>query len=397
VKSQNKTNPVRVLIWGYYGCLNAGDDILLTNLCALIRCAADDAVIYATVNDHAIIDSLKVTPLPTPKRSRFKILNLFSLIWARLKSIHSCDVVLFGGGTQIFDKGKNSWFPILIFAVSLAINKLIMKRPVLHLCIGIGPIQTQLGRFFTRAIIRCSDLFVVRDKDSCSLLERLGCASDKIVLSCDLAYFFPPPPGKAGPVDAEMLKVAVSAFPYYEYVERDPATNKALLDANIEFVDKFLQLHPCAEIHFIAMQGEYANNDHEFAMTIRDASSCRTRIYCHPYTGNIDHLHTLFAEMDIALGMRLHFNILCYLHGIPVISLAYQQKVASEAVRFAVGDFVLNPRTVTGESICQAVGNLLNHRDDVKRKYHEAIRDLAPSVEQGKVSLSRFLSMEHRN
>lgn len=393
---QGKRGSPRVLIWGYYGCHNAGDDILLGNLCALIREFCPDAALSANAADFSFVSSLGVTPLQTAARRGGKILSLLALIWGRVRAIAANDLVIFGGGTQIFDRGKNRWYPIMTFALVLAANRLFLRRPVLHFGIGMGPVETGAGRFFSRVVIRCSDLFVVRDRDSYRLLERLGCPENKLLLSCDLAYFLPAPSGDRARGEGRALKVALSAFPYYQYVERDPVANQNLLQAAIGFSDKFLQGHPEAEIHLVAMQGAFANDDHEFGLRIREASSCRDRIHCHPYQGDIERLHALMAGMDLAVGMRLHFNILCYLHGVPVVPLAYQQKVASEAARFADRELVLDARSVTGEGIYQAVATLMERRAATLARYREALAELASLAQQGREALQDFLASQRR-
>lgn len=387
---QNNQNGLKVLLLGYYGCFNAGDDIILNNLCKLIREFDNKANISVTVADNSYENDLDITLIQRPVKHSIKVLNILSVILMYIKAISSTDIIIFGGGTQIFDRGKNRWYPIFVFAVCLFINRIMYSKPVLHFCVGIGPIETYLGNIFTKAVILFSNLIVVRDKDSYKLLEDLGCNNKKLVLSCDLAYFYPITDINTC-YDKTGTRVGISIFPYFEYVEKNKIVNETFVYEMLSFIEVLLESDVNTTVHFIAMQGDYANNDYEFSKKIKCRSNYSARIFCHPYDGNIRDLYTFIGGMDVAIGMRLHFNILCFLTHIPTIALSYHQKVASEAVTFLGNELIIDPRYVTSIKLKEAYNLLLSNKAIILNNYKIKLLERSFLVDQGRAVLYKHL------
>jgi len=51
--------------------------------------------------------------------------------------------------------------------------------------IGVGPLQSEDGKFFTRAIVDLADMVSVRDKGSNEILRLLGADTENIPITAD--------------------------------------------------------------------------------------------------------------------------------------------------------------------------------------------------------------------
>ncbi len=154
-----------VLLSGYYGCGNLGDDLLLTVAVEELRTILPGARFL--LRDHgAALPNLGPDVTATgvdailDDQTRSRIYRLAGFTRHIIGLLRQCRWLIFGGGTVFHDGGG---------AASLALQWLICHLArafgvrIAALGVGIGDLQSATGRWLLRGIISRCELFLVRD------------------------------------------------------------------------------------------------------------------------------------------------------------------------------------------------------------------------------------------
>jgi polysaccharide pyruvyl transferase WcaK-like protein len=165
----------KILITGYYGLGNIGDEAILSGIISSLNAYVNDAKISVITNYpnetralHNVLpvsQSFKKGFMPFMKKQilRREMLQVY-------QAIKDCDIFILGGGELLQDL-KVYYLPILLSLVRLAQKK--KKKTVIY-GIGAGPIETKLGKTLCKNILNDVDLITVRDSKSRIALENCG-------------------------------------------------------------------------------------------------------------------------------------------------------------------------------------------------------------------------------
>lgn len=136
----------KILLAGYYGFGNLGDEILLETYLARLKSKFEVSVL-----------------LPGKPVDRWSP-------WAVARALAKTDVLLFGGGGILQDK---TGFLGLAYYLSLILLARMLGKRVVLLGQGIGPLSL-FNLALTRAVLRLADKITVRDGESLKLLEGMN-------------------------------------------------------------------------------------------------------------------------------------------------------------------------------------------------------------------------------
>lgn len=160
---------MKVLISGYYGFDNAGDEAVLYAIVKALREA----------NTNIEITVLSNQPEKTSEQLGIEAVDRWNILNV-IKSVKNCDVFISGGGSLLQDiTSKNS---ILYYLGLIKLAK-IMRKKVMIYAQGVGPITIKRNRSLTRKILNKVDVITVRDLDSRMQLMQLGVYREVLVCS----------------------------------------------------------------------------------------------------------------------------------------------------------------------------------------------------------------------
>ncbi len=297
---------MKVLVSGYYGFGNAGDEAILAGLIEGFRQLAPAAeLVVLSGNPAATMAEHGVIAVPRGLRS------------AR-RQARQCDLLVSGGGGLLQD--VTSWWSPLYY---LAIIKFARqaRRPVA--CIGhsFGPLRRLLIRRVTRAVLSGVQVIAVRDERSREALTELGLARP-VEVTADLAFLLPQPTPEevaaarrlaglnedSGPVAAVALRPCPSGGPPDLVARLGAVIGKVC--AELQIRPLLVPMQPSQDIPFAreaaqAMPGE---------PLVAPAMSARQVL-------------ALFAGCNLMIGMRLHALVFAALAGVPLVGISYDPKV----------------------------------------------------------------------
>jgi len=177
ILKRGKKNKKNILISGYYGYSNIGDEAILATLIRDLRS------ILGTEDYNISVLSANPYATSTLNDGIFTIqrFDIFSV----LREIGRANYVISGGGGLIQD--VTSWKSPLYYLSIIGIAKLLNKKVLIY-ANGVGPLKYKFNRFLSRLILNKVDKITVRDEDSLKFLNKIGVK--KIQLTVDPIFSF---------------------------------------------------------------------------------------------------------------------------------------------------------------------------------------------------------------
>ncbi|MBR4904241.1 MAG: polysaccharide pyruvyl transferase CsaB [Selenomonadaceae bacterium] len=364
---------MKIVVSGYYGSKNGGDEAMLAAMLEVLREEISDLqVTVISLNPEYTRLRHKVDAVPMP--------DIFSII----KKIRAADLLISGGGSllQNVTSGRSLYYYLTIIFFAL-----IFGRKVMLYAQGIGPIRGALAHKLMNLIVNRVDLITVRDRGSLEELSRLKITRPKIFCTADPVLAIKPVSLKVGEeilarysvnkLGEKFIGVAVRHWMGWEKFQIELA---AALDKIVEVTG--------AKIIFIPMK---------FPEDIRSAQSTAERMKKNCVVLEEEfatrEILSLVGCMNLLIGVRLHALIFAGVMNIPMLGISYDPKI--ERFLDSIGEKPLgNMADVTADKIFDATIKKLSEqkefRDDtLLKKLGELARQnakLAVKLVEGKLS-----------
>lgn len=293
-----------IVISGYYGFNNAGDEAMLSAILQALRKTFDKPDI-TVISGHPEVTSKTFDVHAVPRFSASRILS----------SILRSDLIISGGGSLLQD--VTSWKSMIYYLSIITLGVLFRKRVFLY-SQGIGPVRYRVIRIILKHVLNHVDAITVRDTESKGFLERLGVHS-RIYTTADAVLSLQPASKDFGrnilqdnhvPISGKKIGIAIRNW---NHSEKWMAGLK-------KYIEKLSQ-HKDISIIFIPMQYP---EDRDAAGKIGVDSH---NIYILPDDYTIDELMSIIGNMDVLIGMRLHALIFSALMHVPFLGISYDPKI----------------------------------------------------------------------
>jgi polysaccharide pyruvyl transferase CsaB len=296
---------MRILISGYYGFNNTGDEAILAAMVQQFR--KKDPGIKITV--------LSADPAATSRRYKTASahrLNPLSIISA----ISNCDIFISGGGGLLQDTtGK---FSVIYYLALLFLAKMFGKKTAVF-GQGYGPIKYSFNRKLARAVLDRANLVTVRD-----IASKRGLKADRVqtppVLAC---------------ADPALL---LDKSPFTEIIKSEEITEferpvagvclRPFRDMPEDFIPRIAEAldgfaDSCqADIIFIPFK---APEDTQLSVRVLSHMKNKGRVIEGEY--DPQQILGLIGSLDMVIGMRLHSLIFSAAGSVPALGISYDPKV----------------------------------------------------------------------
>ena len=320
----------RIIISGYYGCGNAGDEAILAGVLAGLRRTLPDARPLVATAAPADFEHGDIA-------DAFRRYGLRR--WSQ--ALKEGDLLLLGGGSLIQDATS---FRSLAYYLTVMAAAQRYKLKTMIYAQGVGPLRRGISRALAGRVLRRADRVVVRDGVSYKMLLDMGIEESKLVLAADQVLLLDPPERAT----EDTLAVVVRDWHGLERV-LDPLA-KALDASPLPVV--FIPFQPGDSTAIARLRGRMTRG---------------SRIA--PYGGWRDTWEWV-ARSRAVLAMRLHGLIFAAAAGVPCVGLSYDPKVAAFAQEAEVEAWVdldgLTEEQVS-RGIAKAAAAPLGIRESVRR------------------------------
>ncbi|MHB1393727.1 MAG: polysaccharide pyruvyl transferase CsaB [Clostridia bacterium] len=295
-----------VMISGYYGFNNSGDDAILMAIIDNLRSIKKDIRIVV----------LSKTPKDTAKNYGVDSIDRFNLFEV-ISTMKRTKLFLNGGGTLITD--ITSTRSLMYYLTTIYLAKVIGLKVMLY-ANGIGPVSRSSNRYFTSRIINLVDVITLREESSNQELESLGIKKPEIIITADPALILEPSApeeihhlfSKEGiPTDFPLIGFSIRKWTGYDVYSHIIAQAADYAEEKYQAKPIFIPLHFPSDL---SVAEDIASKMKHVPFILRNRYG-------------IDKTLGIMKKLDMVLGMRLHALIYSVSLSVPVIGLIYDPKV----------------------------------------------------------------------
>ncbi len=303
----------RIVLSGYYGFQNTGDEALLAAMLSDLR---------AEIGDPELV-VLSRRPEETAGAHGVTSINRFDPVGVT-RAIRGANLFISGGGTLLQDKTS---LRSLLYYAGLALFASRSGCKLMLYANGLGPLETRIGKRIARSVLRSAQAVTLRDKMSADKLHSLfepghaPISGDRVRVTADPALGLHPasPERVEALMEAEnltglqdsMVMVSLRPWPGDQHLTGALASALALLHRERGLVPVFLPL-------------QYPG-DLEKCRAAAAACPIPTRVVEGIYTPQ--EITGLIGRAEAVIGMRLHALILAVAAGVPCMGLIYDPKI----------------------------------------------------------------------
>jgi polysaccharide pyruvyl transferase CsaB len=287
----------RVVICGYYGMGNGGDEALLATLLQMLPRSVKPIV-------------LSQTPVATAQHYQVESLDRWNL-GAIFQAMRRADAFIWGGGSLVQDVSSQI---SPLYYLGLMKMAQIMGLRTIAWAQGIGPLGGKFNRAFSQNVLNRCLAVSVRDRVSSDLLTSWGIANTLApdpVWAMETGQMNPHRDRPAAPVIAVNLR---------QHQSLTPARLELLTTALIQ-----LQQRTEASILLVPFQ---ASLDLALAQDLQQRLGAVSQVIQLEDPAELRHL---FDRVDVAIVMRLHALIMSAAAGCECFALSYDPKVTQVA------------------------------------------------------------------
>ena len=356
-----------VVICGYYGYGNIGDEVMLRTLIASLRKNPDIGRIFVMHSgEFKNAERFGVETVP-----RFDMLRL-------KKTFDMCDAMIFGGGNILQDKTSTKSLIYYTQIIALAAKH---GCKVVLCANGIGPITQIKNMPLVRSALESADYISMRDAESYALATELVCRRD-IAETGDLAF--------ASDIqaleDTELSKKLSGKKYYAVFPKKMRGMSKDKLTAYLRVIKRKYGLIP-------VLMAMHKREDAEYCIAI--ASRLPWAVYAD--VKNLSDIRAVLSGAEFSFCMRLHAVEFSVMDKCPVVAMSDDCKMASFFSSADMGECVYLPPECENADFFEALNDVIKNREEISEHLgKEAGRQREKALaELGRVN--RFLSENGRD
>ena len=287
-----------ILISGYYGFDNFGDETILSVLIKKLK----EFTPFITV----------LSKNPRKTKELYKVAStLFYCPCIALLRLLQCDILISGGGSLLQDVTSLKSLLYYLFVINIA---LFFRKKVIIFAQGIGPINNKFGAFLTKKTLQKCSLVTVRDRKSKLILNKWGIEVD---LVCDPLFDLDLPE----PSPSNKVGVQLRSFKTL----KENLLIKLAQQINKEFFDKEIEIYSFQD----SLDLTVCKRFEEILKSIN--SQINTTLI---YNQSSQEILYKISKLDYMIAMRFHANLIALKYGIKTLAVCYDikvEKLAQEA------------------------------------------------------------------
>lgn len=302
----------RLMLNGYYGFDNFGDELILMSLIRMLQRQGYELTV------------LSASPEITRQRYGIGAIHRYNPLQVLISFLRSHAFISGGGGLLQDSTGPNS---IIYYGAMLILARMLGLK-VMHIFTSVGPITQPLTRRMAAWALKACDFIVVRDEQSAHEVEAL--TGVRPLVAADAVWVLPPftqaekVPNPLHHQGGTTWKIGVSLRPHprftliqQEALARQMAT---VIEVATERMKVDVYLIACEEAMDVSVLEAFEINVCE---GLSPQARSKVTFVAVPQTRAFPTL----AGLHWVLGMRYHALVAALLNKVPVYALDYDPKV----------------------------------------------------------------------
>lgn len=347
-----------ILISGYYGFGNSGDD-------ALLSCIIDDICKFT---DRSRIKVLTANPEETARVYGVRTIDRMNIISIAAAMTRS-ELLISGGGTLMQD--GTSTKSLLYYLGIIFLAQLFGLKTMLY-ANGIGPLVRDKNKKRTKKILSNVDMITLRDMRSREVLDEIGVNNPNIHVTADPVFGVDSVTSEFGKDLLKKLGVPKDARCIGISVRGRKGASESFIDETAAAVMAAVEKYGLFPV-IIPMQH---SKDMEICKSLADKLSCKSVIVEQKL--GLYESFSLVSCMELCIGMRLHMLIYAAAMCVPVIGLVYDPKV-SGFMQYTGQKFYMDVDDVKKSELISLTDEIMDNYDKIKEdilKAHAKMKEL---------------------
>ncbi len=372
---------MRVLIHGFYGAGNAGDDAILHSIIDTLREINPTVKIAVTVFSNNIRPYYGDVPLRTISGSDFKSIS---------NELKNCSLLIVGGGGLFQD--YNTFKPENLFlnqkgALNYYTAPIILAKMLNVKCmlygVGIGPLNSQEAKGAMKWVSQIVDGITVRDTYSSNFLTSLGIS--KHVLAADPAIKLQ---SSTHSTYHQLLKKSESQINIGLNLRNWPYDKENAKKLEEEIIGVLNHYSKHKKLHYYIMPFNKLPSEIEKSKQLEYKLNGKATVI--PYNMSPCEYKELCKNLDLMIAMRLHASIFSLSECIPSIGISYDEKVKQFYNELNIGEQCLLLETFDSNSLINLMNDSLNNSDKLKKKITSNMDLLLKREQLNKKTISKI-------
>ncbi|WP_129598403.1 polysaccharide pyruvyl transferase CsaB [Anaerophilus nitritogenes] len=298
----------RIVISGYYGFNNIGDESILTAIVGNLKEYIKDVEITV----------LSANPEATSKKHQIQSVDRKN-IYEICRAIKKCDLFISGGGSLLQDvtSGRSISYYLAIILIAL-----LLRKKVLIYSQGMGPINKWFNKCMVRWVLNRVDCITIRDEKSKKVLDEVGVSIQKTYVTTDPVISLHQGNRSLG---KEILKKEGISYqrPLIGFAIRGRDDNEEFV-SNISMIADQIIKDFKVDVVFIPF---HFGEDVKIMDKIENKMEQKAFFIQNRY--NIDEMLGIVGNLSLLIGVRLHSLIFSAIMNVPLVAISYDPKIDS--------------------------------------------------------------------
>ncbi|HBI02822.1 MAG TPA: polysaccharide pyruvyl transferase CsaB [Paenibacillaceae bacterium] len=363
----------RILISGYYGFDNAGDDSVLFGIIGSLKKQIPNVELAVLSN----------TPEDTQRLFGIASFNRWK-IGTIIQEIKKSDLLVMGGGSLLQDATSPR---SVIYYLSIAMIAKILKKPVIFYAQGIGPITKIISKKLVQLIVNEIDVITVRDKESKEDLVNLGVKKVPIHITADPAVMINP-----SQIDSTKGKEILHTYhkdssrPIMVICVRSWKNHHEFKKSIACLADEYIRKG--WDIFFLPMQNPADLKPSDDIMNLMEE---KHHHYLVKERLTYLEIMSFISCCDFVLGIRLHSVILAAALNVPFVGISYDPKIERfvQRLKMTTGGHITN---LDYPTLSQQVENIVRNPDQTKELIMQQMNLLVKEAEKSSLLALELLT-----
>ncbi len=298
-----------ILISGYHGFRNSGDEALLFAILNTLR------------KKRSTIDFTVLSKTPKETSEVYCVKSIYRYNYFKLKKeMKNSKMLLFGGGSLLQDVTSSKSILYYLFILHLA-KKCGMK--IMMYANGVGPITKPKNRKLASKILNNVDFITLRDDKSDIELKSLGVNKPPVIITADPAFTIDTDTTKSGKFFTNIAgvpdgtRLCIVSIRSWKHLKENFAADLARV------LDDMASKYAISPL-FVPMQYP---EDTEISRAVM--ASMKEKSYIISRELSVPEMFSVLSEAEVLIGMRLHSLIYATTLAIPAMPLCYDPKISA--------------------------------------------------------------------
>lgn len=355
-----------VIISGYYGFKNIGDD-------AMLKAIIDNLKLY---HEDIKIMVLSKNPLETRQTYNVDSINRFNILKI-INVMGKSKLFLNGGGNLLQDNTSTRSLIYYLGMIWLA-KKMDMKTMIY--ANGIGPLNKKSNRRLTKAVVNQVDVITLREELSYKEIQNLNIEKPRVFLTADPAVT----------IEAEVKEEIDEIF-----AKENINPNEKLIGFSVRKWSDYEKYQTV-----IARVADYVYENYgakplfipmhypsDLLIIDNIVAKMKNKCYVIRNKYSVPQMLGIIGRTQLLIGMRLHALIFAASRKVPLVGLVYETKVEG-FMKYINQPSAGHVSSLEFEKIAEIVDYVWNRRDAIKRELEETTETLRnKALENAKIAI----------